>query len=67
MTVTIGTFEHLCTSEQDCGEEIARVGFSAKKVRKGVWKNEAGRIIRLFPSTDAARAEAVRLGYEVNG
>ncbi len=66
MTVTIGTFEHYCTSEFDCGEEVARPGASVRQVRKGVWKNAAGRIMRLFPSEDAARAEALRLGYEVN-
>jgi hypothetical protein len=65
MTVIVESFDHYCTSEQDCGEEVGRHGASVKLVRKGIWKNADGKIIRLFPSEEKALEEAERLGYEV--
>ncbi len=66
MTVTIGTFDHYCTSAYDCGEEIARPGASVKQVRKWIWTDENGRRSRLFTSEQDARDDAARRGYEMN-
>ena len=66
MIVTIGTFEHYCTSEQDCGEEISRPGASVKLVRKWAWRDAKGKILKLFVTEAEAHSEAERLGYEVS-
>jgi hypothetical protein len=66
MTVTIGTFDHYCTSAYECGEEIARPGASVRQVRKWVWRDSKGKILKMFASEAEARDQAATLGYEVS-
>jgi hypothetical protein len=66
MTIIIGPFEHYCTSAYECGEEIARPGASVRLVRKWVWRDLRGKILRMFASETEARKQAAILGYEVS-